>query len=128
MPTNAVSATRKTLNGSTRNWLRTTSSGPLPITRTVSAVAARNVHTLATTLTSGAKGRCPTNASTAAPATGNARTSSTSITVFQLLEVLEVEAVELLADLEEEDPEDQHEDEDVQRDAELDDHRHAVRR
>ena len=48
--------------------------------------------------------------------------------LFQLLHVLQVEAVELLADLEEEHAEDEHRDQHVERDAELDDHRHAVSR
>ena len=47
---------------------------------------------------------------------------------LQLLEVADVEAVELLADLEHEDAEDQDADQHVERDAELDHHRHAVGR
>src|SRR6476661_1959150 len=101
-----VSATRKTLNGSTRNWAPNASSGPVRTTRIVSATAAANVHALAATLTAGAIARCPTSASSAAPITGAARTKTISTTFvaslfLQLLEMLEIEAVELLADLEE---------------------------
>src|SRR5512135_482945 len=160
-PTNAVSATRNTLKGSTKKSLSRTSSGPPAITRAVSAAAATNVARLAATLTTGACSRWPTSASSAAPASGMPRTNRISIMrlrrpnrgprpcawsapstagarfdrtgssflgLLQLLEVLEVEAVELLADLEEEHAEDQHADQHVERDAELDDHRHAVGR
>src|SRR6476661_2892311 len=114
-PTNAVSATRKTLNGSMRNWRCSTRSGPPSITRIVSAAAASSVQKLAAAFTVGANERWPISA-------------RSSVVAFpQLFEVLEVEAVELLANLEEEDAEDQHADEHVERDAELDDHRHTVR-
>ena len=80
-PTNAVSATRNTLNGSTKNSRSRTSIGPAEITRTVSAPAAMSVQRLATTLISGAKSRSPMAASTTAPTSGNARMRTTSITV-----------------------------------------------
>ena len=41
--------------------------------------------------------------------------------------MMQVETVELLADLKEEDAEDQYGDQHIERDSELDDHRHAVR-
>src|SRR5436190_5730969 len=130
MPTNAVSATRNTLNGSTRNCWCSASSGPVRITRTVSEAAATKVQALAATFTAGAIARCPMSASAIAPITGVARTTMISITgarlFLELLEVLQVEAVELLADLEEEHAEDQHADEHVERHAELDDHRHPI--
>src|SRR5689334_13683634 len=90
-PTNAVRATRNTLNGSTKNNCSRTSIGPNETTCAVSAAAARSVQKLATTLTSGAKSRSPMTASTAAPVSGSARTRTTSITSFlQLLEVLQI--------------------------------------
>ena len=58
-PTKAVSATRKTLNGSTKNCRSRTSSGPPTITRAVSATAAANVRKLTATLTAGASRRSP---------------------------------------------------------------------
>src|SRR4029453_15905194 len=133
-PTNAVSATRNTLNGSTKNSLSIAMNGPSPMTRNVRAAAATSVPKLATTLTSAAKRRCPTTASTVAPMSGRPRTARISFTrvgslvLLELLEMLQVEAVELLADLEEEHTENQHGDQDVERDAELDDHRHPVGR
>src|SRR5512143_1183294 len=113
-PTNAVSATRKTLKGSIRKLSWNASSGPRSTTRTVSAAAAASVQKLTIALIVGATGRWPTSARSSAPATGRARTKATSITrssphsfgFLELLEVLEVEAVELLADLEEEHAED----------------------
>src|SRR4051794_27677698 len=140
-PTNAVSATRKTLNGSTKNCLSSTRSGPSRITRAVNAAAARNVSRLTMALISGARWRWPMRASTMPPRTGKPRTAMISIIVpkprrpsrdvpcgpglrprfslalLQLLHVLQIEAVELLANLEEEDAEDQHADQHVQRDA-----------
>jgi hypothetical protein len=50
-PTNAVSATKNTLKGSTKNKRSSTSNGPLEITRTVSATAERNVARQTITLT-----------------------------------------------------------------------------
>src|SRR5215470_8845337 len=49
-----------------------------------------------------------------------------SLALLQLLEMFQIETVELLADLEKEHAEDQHGDQYVERDAELDHHRHAV--
>ena len=46
-PTNAVSATRNTLNGSTKNSRSIAMNGPPMTTRTVSATAATNVAKLA---------------------------------------------------------------------------------
>ena len=81
---------------------------------------------------SGAQSRCPTaRAATLAERAGcrgATSSASTSARLLQLLEVVDVEAVELLADLEEEHAEDQHADQHVERDAELDHHRHAVGR
>src|SRR5262245_52134176 len=136
-PTSAVSATRNTLNGSTKSWRSSTIIGPSAITRTVSAHAATNTSALIATLIAGAMPRCPTTARIAAPATGRPSTARISIILFsrpprrtsrirahvcraprslalpQALHVLEVEAVELLAYLEEEHAEDQHPDQHV---------------
>jgi hypothetical protein len=79
-PTNAVKATRKTLNGSTKNCLSSTSIGPPVMTRTVSAIEARNVSRLAPTLTAGAVSRWPITARTTPPAIGKPRTARISIT------------------------------------------------
>ena len=148
-PTNAVSATRKTLNGSTKNCLSRTSKGPSDITRTVSAVAARNVSRHTATLTAGACSRSPTMASSTAPAMGRPRTAmisimgdvelrsstrashhrygcSRSLVLLELFHMLQVQAVELLTDLEEEHAEDKHADQHVERNAQLDHHRHTV--
>src|SRR5215831_4792658 len=131
-PTNAVNATRNTFSGSMKNSSCNASSGPAETTRTVSAHAATNVAKLKATLMSRATPRWPVNASTTLPASGQARTtkrkSASTSGVLQLLEVADVEAVELLADLEHEDAQDQDADQDVECDAELDHHRHAVGR
>jgi hypothetical protein len=79
-PTKAVSATRKTLKGSTKNCRSSTSSGPPTTTRAVSATAAANVRKLTATLTVGASRRSPMSASSAAPASGKPRTARISIT------------------------------------------------
>ena len=79
-PTNAVSATRKTLNESTKNCRPSTSCGPSTITRAVSATAAANVRKLTATLTVGAARRSPMTARSAAPASGKPRTARISIT------------------------------------------------
>src|SRR6516225_1184102 len=109
---------------------------PSPMTRTVSAQAAKNVSRLNATLSSGAKRRAPRMARTAAPAKGLPRSSRNS-TLFapprggillQRLEVMQIQAVELFADLEEEDAEDEHRDQHVECDPKLDDHWHAVGR
>src|SRR5258708_11380437 len=118
-PTNAVSATRNTLNGSTKKSLPATSSGPVEITRTVSAPAASSVRPQAITLTIGASSRSPITASRSAPASGMPRTARISIMrrarlfpfplgFLQLLEMLEIEAVELFPGLEKEHAPDQH--------------------
>src|SRR2546428_3719985 len=131
-PTNAVSATRNTLKESTKKSLPATSIGPSLITRTVSAIDASHVRRLTATLTRDAQARWPTAASSSAPASGKTSTAMVSIIrslgLFELFEMLQVEAVELLADLEEEHTEDQHADQHIERDAQLDDHRHAVGR
>src|SRR5512135_64260 len=128
-PTNAVNATRNTLNGSTKNCSRPASSGPSFITRSVSAAPAISVAKLMPTLASAAQARAPKMPRNTQPSSGMARTTNTSISLFpELFEVLQVEAVELLADLEEEHAQNHHADQDVERDAELDDHRHAVGR
>src|SRR5665213_2858471 len=126
-PTNAVSVTRNTLNGSTRNCLSRTSSGPSMTTRSVSADAAANVRKLAATFTHPAYARSPTSISVMAPASGRHSTAMTSIMLFELFEMRKVETVELLADLEEEYAEDQHADQHVERDTQLDDDQHCRR-
>src|SRR5262245_43976411 len=126
IPTNAVSATRNTLKASTKNCPRSASCGPSKITVTASAAAAANVQAVTAMFTSGATGRCPTSASAIAPASGRTSRRTISITVFLPVEMLEVEVVELLADLEEEDTEDQDANQHIERNAELDDHRHAI--
>src|SRR5690242_20132521 len=78
-PTKAVSATRKTLNESTRKSLPATSIGPAEITWTVSAAAASSVNPQTTTLTHGASSRSPMSASTSAPTSGMPRTARISI-------------------------------------------------
>src|SRR5262245_3670306 len=127
--TNAVNATRNTLKGSTKNCSAMASCGPSAITRAVSAQLARKVPRLAATFASAAQRRSPNSASTAAPNSGSPRHSTSSIALIlaQRFQVMQVEAVELLPDLEEEDAEDEHADQNVQRDAELDHHRHAER-
>ena len=78
-PTNAVNATRNTLNGSTKKSRSATSSGPVEITRTVNAAAASSVSPQMITLTIGASSRSPINASASAPASGMPRTARISI-------------------------------------------------
>src|SRR3954466_3538474 len=103
---------------------------PSPITRAASAAAAISVARLNAVFASGAYGRSPSTAAHAAAASGIASTtiSSTLLLLLQRLEVMQIEAVELLADLKEKHSEHEHRDEDVERDPELDDHRHAVSR
>src|SRR5688572_5940165 len=126
-PMKAVSAIRNALNGSMKNCSRPRSRLPSAITRAVSAPAATNVPALSTTLSSGAQRRPPTTASSNAPVSGVASSSTSSISPFpQRLEVVQIQAVELLADLEEEHTQHQHRDQDVERHAKLDDHRHSV--
>src|SRR5688500_9770821 len=128
-PTKAVSAIRNTLNGSMKNCSRPRSRLPSAMTRAVSAPAATNVPPLSTTLSSGARRRPPTTASSSAPVSGIASSSTSSISAFpQRLEVVQIQAGELLADLEEEHAQHQHRDQDVERDAKLDHHRHPVGR
>src|SRR5687767_10805089 len=105
-------------------------SVPELMTRAVSAQAATKVARLTTTLASGAQRRAPNMASRKAPVSGMAssRTISTLLVLPQILEMVQVEAVELFADLEEEHAQHQHRDQDVERHAEFDDHRHAVSR
>src|SRR5450432_428938 len=127
-PTKAVSATRKTLNGSTKNCSFPNSKGPSTITRRVSATLARKVPKLSATLTSGARRWAPTSAKIRLPARGMPRSNASSMSfLFELFEMLQIKAVELLADLEKEHAEDHRTDEYIQRDAEFDDHGHAVR-
>ena len=132
-PTNAVSATRNTLNESTKNCSSRTSSGP-------SAIDARGQRARRRAKVAKLKRDVDLRRAGAvadereqrrrrrAECRGRARISITLTRLLQLLEVLDVEAVELLADLEEEHAEDQHADQHVERDAELDHHRHAVGR
>src|SRR2546426_7787242 len=95
--TKAVSATRNTLNGSTKNCSSSATIGPSAITRPVSSAAAPKVTRLIMALASGAQRLCPTSASSIAPATGITSTSAISKSVFlQLFHMLDVEAVELL--------------------------------
>src|SRR5438105_4120647 len=126
-PTKAVSATRNTLNGSTKNCPSSASSGPSAITRLVSSAAAARVTRLAAALASGAQRMCPTSASSTAPATGMTSTSAISKSVcLQLFHMLDVEAVELLADMEKEDAEDERAHQHVERHPQFDHQRHAV--
>ena len=108
-------------------------------TRAVSAQAAMKVTRLTATFSSGAQRRAPKHAEEpAAPAERDCPGAGTipcysrlpeageRLAFLERLEMMQIEAVELLADLEEEDAEDQHRDEHIERDAKLDDHRHAV--
>src|SRR5439155_13845247 len=125
--TKAVSATRNTLNGSTKNCSSSATIGPSAITRLVSSAAAPKVTRLIMALASGAQRLCPTRASSTAPATGITSTSAISKSVLlQLFHMLDVEAVELLADMEEEDAEDERAHQHVQRHAQFDHQRHPV--
>ena len=95
--------------------------------RAVSAAAASSVSRLIDAFISAAHARLPHTASSSAPSSGKPRTSTISImSVFELFQMVDVEAVERLADLEEEDAEDERAHQHVERDAELDHHRHAV--
>src|SRR5208283_1589303 len=129
-PTNAVSATKNTLNASMKNCSRRAMRLPCATILAVSAQAARNVTSEKTTLSSGAKRRWPNTPSSSAPSSGvpTSARNSMLLLLLQGLEVLQIEAVELLANLEEEHAEDQHRHQHVERDAEFDDHRHAVGR
>src|SRR5436190_13612719 len=131
-PTNAVSATKNTLKESTKKSLPATSIGPSLITRTVNAIDASQVRRLTATLTRDAQARWPIAARSSAPASGKTSTATVSgirlLALSELFEMFQVEAVELFADLEEEHAEDQHAHQHVERDAQLDDHRHAVSR
>src|SRR5688572_33497119 len=113
-----------------KNWAPAAVSVPALMTRAVSTQAAMKVARLTNALASGAQRRAPNTASRIAPVSGMAssRTIPTLLVLPQILEMVQVEAVELLADLEEEHPQHQHRDQDVERHAELDDHRHAVSR
>ena len=108
-------------------------------TRAVSAQAARNVARLKATLSSGAQRRAPKTPRQAGRRRGGLRAAggipryrppreidSLRWRLLERLEMMEIQTVELLADLEEEDAEHEHRDEDIERNAELDDHRHAV--
>src|SRR5882672_3685471 len=101
------------------------------MTRTVSALAPTKVVKLNRTLASAAQRRSPSTPRIAAPSRGGAPTSSrnsTSTILFQRLEILQIEVVELFANLEEEHAQHQHRDQDIERDAEFDHHRHPVGR
>jgi hypothetical protein len=76
--TSAVSVTRKTLNGSMKNCSSAAVSVPAPMTRAVSAQAARKVARLMATFASGAHRRAPKKPSNTAPATGVPRSSRKS--------------------------------------------------
>src|SRR3972149_5390168 len=102
-PTNAVSATRNTLNGSTKNCSSSATIGPSATTFAVSNAAAQKVAKLMAALTSGAQRLWPTSASTRPPSSGMPRTRAISKSVFlELFHVPDLEAVELLADMEKE--------------------------
>src|SRR5437660_1633314 len=91
--TKAVSATRNTLNGSTKNCSSSATIGPSAITRRVSSAAAAKVARLIAALAPGAQRLCPSSASSTAPATGMTSTSAISKSVFlQLFHMLDVPA------------------------------------
>src|ERR1700761_7807733 len=127
-PTNAVSVTRNTLKASMKNCSCPTDKLPRATTLDVSAQAAMNVTDEKPAFASGAQRRPPNTPSISAPRSGVARstTNSTLLVLFESLEILQVQTVELLADLEKEHTEDQHRDQDIERDAQLHHHRHAV--
>ena len=83
MPTNEVSATRNTFNGSMKNSRFQANIGPYATTCTVSAQAARNVPVLNATFSSIARSRCPNSASTTPPASGIARTKNRAFILGQ---------------------------------------------
>jgi hypothetical protein len=77
--TNAVNATRKTLNESTKKSSSATSMGPWATTRIASLTAAARVTKATTALNSAARLRSPNSASSRLPASGKPRTSRISI-------------------------------------------------
>src|ERR1017187_1269319 len=102
-PTKAVSATRKTLNASTKNWSWKTRMGPWRSTRRTSSAAATSVEELTATLSSGALRRAPKRASNTNPRRGKPSTASSSKSILlEVFHVAQIEAPELLADLKEE--------------------------
>src|SRR5438445_1456525 len=128
-PTNAVSATRKTLKGSTKNCSCPISKGPSMMTRRVNVQLARKVPRPKATLASGAQPRAPKTASTRQPVRGIPRSNHSSISfLFEFFQMLQIQAVELLANLEEEHAENQRPHQDIQGDAKLHDHGHAMGR
>src|SRR5450432_2456186 len=129
-PTNAVSVTRNTLKASIKNCSCPTDKLPCATTLDVSAHAARNVTSEKPTLASGAQRRPPNTPSVRAPKSGvPRRTMNSMLLVFlQGFEVLQVQIVELLPNLEEEHAENQHRDQNIERNPQFDDHRHAVSR
>src|SRR6266576_620476 len=146
-PTKAVSATRNTLNESTKNCFLSRSAsttrstldgsgtnfspsqmiGPPEMTRAVSRTAAKKVAKLIVAFSSGAQPRWPVRVSSSAPRSGSTRTSAISKLVFlQLFHMPDIEAVEALADMEEKYSEYEGADEHVERHSQLHHERHAV--
>src|SRR3990172_374458 len=128
-PTNAVSATKNTLNGSTKNCSSSATIGPSATTFAVSNAAAHKVAKLISAFSSGAQRLWPTSASSAPPNSGTPRTSAISNSILlQLFHMPDVEAVELLADMEKENAENEGPDQHVERHPQFDHQRHAVGR
>src|SRR5690242_3733898 len=129
-PTSAVSATRNTLKASTRNSSCISVIGPSAMVRAVSAAADSSVSRLIDAFISAAQERLPHTASSSAPSSGKPSTRAMSIMegsfVLELLQMMNVETVEGLANLEEKDAEDERADQNIETDAELHHHRHAV--
>src|SRR6266852_6388497 len=126
--TKAVSATRNTLNGSTKNCSSNATIVPSDTTRLVRSAAATKVARLIAAFSSAAQRLWPNRPSSTPPASGRPRTSAISCmsVLLELLHVADVEAVELLADMKEKYSEDEGADQHVERDAELDHERHSI--
>src|SRR5258708_14114208 len=127
-PTNAVSVTRNTLKASIKNCSCPTDKLPCATTLAVRAHAAKNVTSEKTTLASGAQRRPPNITSVRAPSSGVPRRTmnSTLLVLLQSLEVLQVQAVKLFPNLKEKHAEHQHRHQHIERNPQLNHHRHAV--
>src|SRR3954451_16588372 len=107
-PTKAVSATRNTLSGSTKNSLPSANAGPCATVCTASSAAAAKVRKLKPTLSSAAAWCWPTSARQAPAKSGIPKTSSSTqaSVILEFFQVMNIQTVELFADLKHEHAED----------------------
>src|ERR1700688_1458502 len=111
-----------------KNCSRATNRLPCATILDVSAHAARNVISERPTLASGAHRRPPKTPSVNAPSSGVPKrmTNSMLLVLLEGFEVLQIQAVELFANLEKEHTENQHRHQHIERNPQLNNHRHTI--